>query len=293
MGGLMDYNARFYSPTLGRFLQPDTIIPDQTNPQAWNRYSYVMNSPIRYNDPTGHDVGCPGQDASNCGTPTIPSPGNGGGGGGGTGDNDNHPTQLEEDIANANGENTSAAREDYPPYIYRLSDDLIVIIMPPGSTSYAPRSNFAQRLGINLGIAGFLFDVGELVGIFIPQIGGEDAAAFSDVAVTYASSAFSGQSYVFEQPHPDVPRMLSVNQDVLVTAGDAIGALAAKGVFGILTGGGGIVAGKGVDVVTTGASAVYDYNRVFGSTPNYITAGISVEFDDTFGDGVIMLWPQP
>jgi hypothetical protein len=35
-------------------LQPDTQIPDYTNPQAWNRYSYVLNNPIRYDDPTGH-----------------------------------------------------------------------------------------------------------------------------------------------------------------------------------------------------------------------------------------------
>jgi RHS repeat-associated protein len=51
---LMDYNARFYSPTLGRFLQPDTIVPEPGNPQAWNRYSYVTNNPVIYNDPTGH-----------------------------------------------------------------------------------------------------------------------------------------------------------------------------------------------------------------------------------------------
>jgi RHS repeat-associated protein len=47
--GLMDYHARFYSPVLGRFTQPDTLIPNAENPQAWNRYSYVMNSPILYN----------------------------------------------------------------------------------------------------------------------------------------------------------------------------------------------------------------------------------------------------
>ena len=52
--GLMDYKARFYSPTLGRFTQPDAIVPHISNPQTWNRYSYVMNSPILYNDPTGH-----------------------------------------------------------------------------------------------------------------------------------------------------------------------------------------------------------------------------------------------
>jgi len=52
MGGLMDYKARFYSPMLGRFIQPDTITSD--GPQGLNRYSYVGNSPVGYNDPSGH-----------------------------------------------------------------------------------------------------------------------------------------------------------------------------------------------------------------------------------------------
>jgi hypothetical protein len=50
----MDYKARFYSPTLGRFIQPDSIIPGAASPQSWNRYSYVMNRPTSFNDPTGH-----------------------------------------------------------------------------------------------------------------------------------------------------------------------------------------------------------------------------------------------
>jgi hypothetical protein len=35
-----------YSPTLGRFIQPDSIVPGAGNPQAYNRYSYVLNDPI-------------------------------------------------------------------------------------------------------------------------------------------------------------------------------------------------------------------------------------------------------
>jgi RHS repeat-associated protein len=53
---LIDYRARWYSPTLGRFTQPDTIVPDPTNTQGWNRFSYVENKPIRYSDPTGHSL---------------------------------------------------------------------------------------------------------------------------------------------------------------------------------------------------------------------------------------------
>ncbi len=52
--GLMDYRARFYSASLGRFIQADTIVPNSKNPQAFNRYSYTANNPINFNDPTGH-----------------------------------------------------------------------------------------------------------------------------------------------------------------------------------------------------------------------------------------------
>ncbi len=51
--GLMYYGARHYDPSLGRFLQPDTIVPQPGNPQSLNRYSYVLNNPLRYTDPTG------------------------------------------------------------------------------------------------------------------------------------------------------------------------------------------------------------------------------------------------
>ncbi len=42
------------SPYINHFLQPDTLIPDPSNPQAWNRYSYVGNNPVNFNDPSGH-----------------------------------------------------------------------------------------------------------------------------------------------------------------------------------------------------------------------------------------------
>lgn len=53
---LIDYGSRWYSPRLGRFTQPDSIVPDPGNPQSWNRFSYTYNNPINYIDPTGHVV---------------------------------------------------------------------------------------------------------------------------------------------------------------------------------------------------------------------------------------------
>jgi RHS repeat-associated protein len=54
--GLYYYGSRFYSPSLGKFIQPDTMVPAPYNPQYLNRYSYVDNNPIRYNDPSGHRI---------------------------------------------------------------------------------------------------------------------------------------------------------------------------------------------------------------------------------------------
>lgn len=54
--GLKYYGARFYDVSTGRFTQPDTIIPQSQGTQAYDRYAYTNNNPVRYNDPTGHCV---------------------------------------------------------------------------------------------------------------------------------------------------------------------------------------------------------------------------------------------
>lgn len=48
------YGARYYDPSLGRFLSPDSVDPAPNNPQSLNLYSYVLNNPQRYVDPTGN-----------------------------------------------------------------------------------------------------------------------------------------------------------------------------------------------------------------------------------------------
>ena len=52
--GLYFFNARFYDPLLGRFTSADSIVPDPGNPQAWDRYAFTLNNPVKYIDPTGH-----------------------------------------------------------------------------------------------------------------------------------------------------------------------------------------------------------------------------------------------
>jgi hypothetical protein len=39
---------------LGRFSQPDTIIPRQHYSQSYDRYAYSFNLPLRFTDPSGH-----------------------------------------------------------------------------------------------------------------------------------------------------------------------------------------------------------------------------------------------
>ncbi|MBV6396396.1 MAG: hypothetical protein HFACDABA_01994 [Anaerolineales bacterium] len=52
--GLMNYGARWVDVSLGRFTQPDSLIPQASYAQSWDRYAYVGNNPVRNTDPGGH-----------------------------------------------------------------------------------------------------------------------------------------------------------------------------------------------------------------------------------------------
>ena len=59
--GLIHMNGRVYDPVIGRFLSPDPVVADASFSQSWNAYSYALNSPLSYSDPSGTIVasGCP------------------------------------------------------------------------------------------------------------------------------------------------------------------------------------------------------------------------------------------
>ncbi|OAV66207.1 Cell wall-associated polypeptide CWBP200 [Bacteroidales bacterium Barb6XT] len=53
--GLINMNARLYDPLIGRFFSPDPKMMDGET-QALNRYSYAMNNPFAYTDPSGEFI---------------------------------------------------------------------------------------------------------------------------------------------------------------------------------------------------------------------------------------------
>jgi RHS repeat-associated protein len=52
----LDYaKARMFGSSLGRFTSPDPLMESAVKfmPQSWNRYTYVLNNPLKYTDPSG------------------------------------------------------------------------------------------------------------------------------------------------------------------------------------------------------------------------------------------------
>jgi RHS repeat-associated protein len=59
--GLVDMRARFYSPRLGGFVSPDTVIAHKNEARDYFAYAYVWDNPVALADHTGRDFG---QDAA-------------------------------------------------------------------------------------------------------------------------------------------------------------------------------------------------------------------------------------
>ena len=51
--GLINMNARLYDPLVGRFLSADPYVQTPDFTQAFNRYSYALNNPLKYVDGNG------------------------------------------------------------------------------------------------------------------------------------------------------------------------------------------------------------------------------------------------
>jgi RHS repeat-associated protein len=67
--GLYMMGARHYSPSLGRFIQPDPLYIEAhrlADPQQLNLYTYGRNNPVTFSDPTGLDVKLNCDNRQNC-----------------------------------------------------------------------------------------------------------------------------------------------------------------------------------------------------------------------------------
>ncbi|MDX2247202.1 MAG: RHS repeat-associated core domain-containing protein [Bacteroidia bacterium] len=54
--GIIHMNGRLYDPVLGRMLSPDNYIQAAFGSQGYNRYSYAVNNPLRFTDPSGEVI---------------------------------------------------------------------------------------------------------------------------------------------------------------------------------------------------------------------------------------------
>ncbi len=69
---LIHMNGRVYDPQLGRFISADPFVTRPYDGQGLNRYSYALNNPLTFNDPSGFDpVPCATTPEGNCAQITV------------------------------------------------------------------------------------------------------------------------------------------------------------------------------------------------------------------------------
>jgi RHS repeat-associated protein len=56
---LINMNGRIYDPILGRFLSPDPYVQSPGYPNNYNRYTYALNNPLKFTDPSGYSYNKP------------------------------------------------------------------------------------------------------------------------------------------------------------------------------------------------------------------------------------------
>lgn len=70
--GLYYLNARYYDPGMGRFINEDTYEGDIYDPLTLNVFTYVINNPLIYTDPTGNYHRADGGAVSGGGRASVP-----------------------------------------------------------------------------------------------------------------------------------------------------------------------------------------------------------------------------
>jgi len=250
-------------------VQADTVVPGVGDSQAWDRYAYSMNNPVKYIDPSGHDYELWHFDKYGI----LPS----------------NREKTDHKFDNA----LEGFFQSGEPIVIEIGE-IVIVIMPEGSQLNFNRSELEQRLGLALVITGEYLDIGELIEIFLTGgSGGPDITALWDVIITQIGTWLKGESPFIDEIDKSIPPLIGTNQDVLVQFGDFSIALIAKGIGASAGGPAGYVAAVVVDMITTAINLIYDENRNFGTLENHIVIGIPVCSDcvDQWGKTYIVLLP--
>ena len=56
---IINMNGRLYDPVIARFFSPDNFVQAPGFTQSYNRYSYCLNNPLQWVDPSGEDLFAP------------------------------------------------------------------------------------------------------------------------------------------------------------------------------------------------------------------------------------------
>jgi RHS repeat-associated protein len=185
--GLYFYGARWYDSSLGRFTSPDTIVPTQTQgTQAWDRYAYANNNPVRYTDPTGHNTECGlGESCYGSGpNPNDPPSGGGSGGQACTGQyqsvlclNNSTTTQPQQPAPSVQESTQNPTTSPPQTAVLHPSDDKVVSQEPIYDYSYYPPKLIGYRV-TSYAIDDFHFS---LVNYVMPS----DAITWTSAITTY------------------------------------------------------------------------------------------------------------
>lgn len=54
--GIINMNGRLYDPVMGRMFSPDPVMGSGGSLQGYNRYTYALNNPLKYTDPSGEYI---------------------------------------------------------------------------------------------------------------------------------------------------------------------------------------------------------------------------------------------
>jgi len=273
--------ARYYNPYIYRMLTPDSIIPSFKNPQNLNLYTYSLNNPVRYRDPTGHIVEC-GVARDGC--------------------SDGISFLERFKILKENGSIDDPLRSETIEIPVTVSGELFAkIVIPPvnvAQTSIGPSPR--RGIGRVLAAGGVAIDVVEVALAVSPGAG--LLPGYGDALITYVSGAFTGDNYGplwAAQPPAELglpSNMISLNQDAIWNGCEALIPPIAATALGIssaslvavtiatpfpgdeeLAAAGllpaNLVAYQLIDMLTSGASAYYDFGRLTGDLHNNLTLG--------------------